>query len=80
MSTLKVKIVKIDKIEPHPNADKLEICKMKDLDWYCVIPINTFKVGDLCLYIPIDSVLPEELEKKIFGSDSKIKLNKHMKD
>src|SRR3989304_4992858 len=33
--------------------------------------------GDLCLYIPRDSILPEELERKIFGENSKIKLDKH---
>lgn len=76
MSTLEVKIVTIEEINPHENADKLEICKLENLDWICVIQKNSFNVGDLCLYIPIDSILPEVLESKIFGSDSKIKLNK----
>lgn len=77
MSTLKVQIYQINRIEPHPNADKLEICKLKDLDWSCVIQKDCFKEGDLCLYIPIDSILPKNIEEAIFGIDSKIKLEKH---
>jgi len=75
MSTLKAEICKIEKIENHPNADRLEIVQVKD--WNCVVSKDTFLEGDLCLYIPIDSILPEELERKIFGEDSKIKLDKH---
>ena len=76
MSTLKVEICRIEKIELHPFADKLEICKLENLDWFCIIPKNEFKISELALYIPIDSILPEELENKIFGKDSKIKLEK----
>ena len=75
MSTLKAEICRIEKVENHPNADRLEIVQVKD--WNCVVSKNSFSEGDLCLYIPIDSILPEELEKKIFGEDSKVKLHKH---
>ena len=76
MSTLTVEICKIEDVTPHPNADRLEICKLENLDWNCVIGKDSFTVGDLALYIPIDSILPEELENKIF-KDSKVKLDKH---
>jgi len=75
MSDFKAEICKIEKIEIHPNADRLEIVQVKD--WNCVVSKNSFSEGDLCLYFPIDSILPEELEKKIFGENSKIKLDKH---
>jgi len=75
MSTLKAEICKIEKVENHPNADRLEIVQVKD--WNCVVSKDTFLEGDLCLYIPIDSILPEELEKRIFGENSKVKLHKH---
>lgn len=75
MSELIVEICKIEEILPHENADRLELATIKG--WICVIQKNSFNVGDLCLYIPIDSILPEELESKIFGTDSKIKLDKH---
>ena len=73
MSTLKVEICKIEEALPHPNADRLDIVTIKG--WNCVTGKDSFTVGDLALYIPIDSVLPEELENKIF-KDSKIKLDK----
>ena len=75
MSTLKAEICRIEKVENHPNADRLEIVQVKD--WNCVVSKNSFSEGDLRLYFPIDSILPEELEKKIFGENSKIKLDKH---
>lgn len=75
MSTFKVEIVKIESISNHPNADRLEILKIND--WNCVSAKGNFKSGDLCLYFPIDSVLPEEIEVKIFGPNSKVRLNNH---
>ncbi len=75
MSTLKVEICKIEKVENHPYADRLDIVTIKN--WNCVVQKDFFLVDDLVLYIPIDSILPEELESKIFGEDSKIKLHKH---
>ena len=75
MSILKIEICRIEKVENHPNADRLEIIQVKG--WNCVVSKGSFLEGDLCLFFPIDSILPEELEKRIFGEDSKVKLNKH---
>ena len=77
MSSLIVKIVKINKIEKHPNADRLQIAYMEDNDWSVVIGLNQFKVGDLAIYVPVDSLLDEKLENYLFPLDSKIKLNNH---
>lgn len=74
MSTLKVEICKIEEVSSHPNADRLDLVTIKG--WNCVTGKNSFTVGDLALYIPIDSILPEELENKIF-KDSKVKLDNH---
>lgn len=41
----------------HPNADKLDIVTVDG--WQCVAKRDEFKVGDLCIYFEIDSVLPE---------------------
>lgn len=73
-STFEVNIENIIAVEPHPNADRLELATVRG--WQCVIPKGQFQVGDLVVYIPIDSILPDELEAKIFGPDSKVKLNK----
>ena len=74
MSSLIVEICRIQEVLPHENADRLDIVGVKG--WYCIVSKDSFKVGDECVYIPIDSILPEEVEMAIFGDNSKIKLNK----
>ena len=73
MSECITKVEKIKSIEPHPNADRLELAKVRG--WLCVVPKGVYSVGDLCVYIPIDSVLPQALEEELF-SNAKVKLNK----
>lgn len=73
MSTLKAEVIKIEDIIPHDNADLLEIVKIAG--WYVVARKGAFKIGDLAIYLPIDSVLPSVLEAKLFPPDSKIKLH-----
>lgn len=75
MSDFKVPYTQILNIVPHPNADRLEICTV--LGFNVVIPKNKYKVGDYVIYIPIDSILSQELETTIFPEDSKIKLHNH---
>ena len=53
-------IQKIREILPHNNAERLEIAKV--LGWNVVVKKGEFKVGDLCVYICIDSVVPERPE------------------
>ncbi len=50
-------IQRISKIEPIENADKLE--KAFILGWQVVVLKGDFQPGDLCVYIEIDSVVPE---------------------
>ena len=73
MSQLKVEVVEIDEILEHPNADSLELARIKG--WICIVKKGVFKSGDKCIYAPIDSVLPYILEDKLF-SDAKVKLSK----
>ena len=75
MSTLKVEVVAIDKIEKHPNADRLDLAHVKG--WQCVTSKGRFTSGEKAVYFPIDSILPESLESSLFPLDSKIKLEKH---
>lgn len=74
MSTFRVPLTTIRQINEHPNADSLVIAKI--YDWDVVVKKGDFNVGDEVLYIPVDSILSPELESKVFGPDSKIKLNK----
>ena len=74
-SDFKVQVVEVKEVNEHPKADRLDLLKV--LGWQCVAKKNEFSVGDKVVYIPIDSILPEELEAKIFGPDAKVKLSKH---
>lgn len=50
-------IQKIKNIRPHTNSDNLELADV--LGWQVVVKKNEFKVGDLCVYIVTDTVLPD---------------------
>lgn len=59
MSTFHVKVKKIVSIDPHPNAESLEIAT---IDGYrSVVKKGEFRPGDLVVYIPEFAVLPEWL-------------------
>ena len=63
MSSLIVEIVEIKEILDHPDADRLEIAKVKG--WECVVGKGDLNQGDLVVYVPIDSVLPIELSDRL---------------
>ena len=69
----RVPVTKILGFESIPNADKLEIAKV--FDFNVVVRKGQYKINDSVIYAPIDSILPNDLESKIFGPDSKVKLN-----
>lgn len=58
MSDLIVEVCKINKIEKHPNADRLAIATIKG--WTCIVGLDA-KEGDLVIFCPIDSVIPEKI-------------------
>lgn len=58
-SSFEVKVVRIEKMEKHPNADALSIV---DCGWPCIIKTIDFKVGDKAVYIPPDAKLPDTPE------------------
>jgi RNA ligase (TIGR02306 family) len=51
------RIVKIDAIQPIPNADAIEIAKIGG--WSVVVKKAEFSVGDVAVYFEIDTFLPE---------------------
>jgi RNA ligase (TIGR02306 family) len=53
-------IQKIKSLEPIEGADAIE--KSTVLGWQLVVKKGEFKVGDLCIYCEIDSLLPEKPE------------------
>jgi len=77
LAELKVEVCKIDDIRDHPNADKLELAYIGGKNgWQSCVRIGEFKVGQKVVYIPVDSLLPMDVEKILFGEDSKITLTK----
>lgn len=74
MSELKVEICRIKEVTKHPNADRLDLVTVKG--WQCVTGKGQFSPDDLVVYIPIDSILPIDIETILFPPDSKIKLHK----
>ena len=63
MSKITVEVLRINKIEEHKNAEKLELCHIAG--WQSVVPKGKFKVNDLVVYIPIGASLPDQLAEKI---------------
>lgn len=63
MSSLIVEVCKIKNIQPHDNADKLEIAIVKG--WQCIVMKDRYKKGDKVVYIPIDSMIPFELSESL---------------
>jgi RNA ligase (TIGR02306 family) len=47
-------------VDPIPNADAIEVISV--MGWKVVAKKGEFKVGDLCIYIEIDSILPDKPE------------------
>jgi RNA ligase (TIGR02306 family) len=69
MSSLIVEVCRVDRVEAHPNADRMCICLVKG--WrVCAgrdpeTGRDQFQPGDPCIYIPPDSVLPPELSDRL---------------
>jgi RNA ligase (TIGR02306 family) len=66
MSIFKVEVVKISSVNPHPNADRLDIASIEGMAYQVITAKGNFKVGDLAVYFPIDSVIPDQFLDK-FG-------------
>jgi RNA ligase (TIGR02306 family) len=62
MSSLIVEVCKIDRIEKHPNADKLSIVGVKG--WSCIVGLDQYNVGQLVIYCPPDCIIPQNLIEK----------------
>lgn len=63
MTDFHVEIVRLGKIEKHPNADALDITYVHGENGYpCIVKKDSFKEGDLAVYIPIETTLPDRPE------------------
>lgn len=57
------KIVKIDSVVNHPNADRLDLCKIGG--WQVVAKRDLYKTGDKAVYLEIDSWVPHTLDPSL---------------
>jgi len=72
-------VVKIEKVEHHPNADFLDIVTVLG-DYPVIAKRYEYKVGDLAAYIPIDSIVPDietfaflsPIKKDAYGNDYRL--------
>lgn len=71
--TWRVETNRILEIQPHTNADALEIAIIEG--WHTIVKKGAFVKDQEIVYIPEGSVVSQELEDRIFGKDSKIKLH-----
>lgn len=65
MSSLIVKVIKIKEILKHPDPESTELEIAIVNGWQCVIKKNSLKANDLCIYFPLDAVLPLEVSEMI---------------
>lgn len=63
-------MVRLGRVIPHPNADRLAIAHVGG--WRVVVPIDA-RGGDLGVYFEIDSILPDAPWHNIDAKKSKIK-------
>lgn len=69
MSEFRVTVVRLGRIEKHPNADTLSIT---EADGYPVIlRTGEFAEGDLAVYVPVDAIVPKDDERWAFLKDSR---------
>ena len=57
MSEFHVNVVRLGPFTKHPNADSLDITKV--FDYTVIAKQGNFREGDLVVYVPIDSVVPD---------------------
>jgi RNA ligase (TIGR02306 family) len=61
MSEFCVELRRISDVKSHNNADSLELAKVNGLENQFVVGKGDMKVGDLVVYFPIDSLIPDKV-------------------
>jgi len=86
MSTFKVDYTRISKTIPIDGADRVELAQVEGMTFQFVVGKGQFKVGDHCIYFPVDSILPQPLidhfgiAKFLSGKDhNRVKTGKFLK-
>jgi RNA ligase (TIGR02306 family) len=69
MSAFSVTVKRILAIEPHPNADAIELARVGG--YVAVVRKSEFRSGDLAVYIPEDAIVPPEILARL-GLEGKL--------
>jgi len=62
-SSLITEVVKIEKIKPHPNADRMDIAIIKG--WQLCVAKNGYEVGTEGVYFTIDTMVPKSVAEAL---------------
>lgn len=62
-SSLIVNVCEVKRVYPHKNADRLELAEIKG--WQTVIGKGQYKAGDIVVFIPPDTLVPEALADEL---------------
>ena len=62
MSSLIVEVCKVKELRPIEGADRIELAMVKG--WQCVVGKGQFEVGEEAIFVPPDSLIPEEVVEK----------------
>lgn len=71
MSRFAVTLERIARVWTHTNADRLEMAQVQSMSYQFVIAKGQFKPGDLVVYFPIDSLLPQQISSRL-GLEGKL--------
>lgn len=72
MSEFHVEVVKIGKIEKHPNADTLSITNVNG--YPVILKTGWLQEGNTAVYIPVDAIMPaDDPEYEYLGSSRRVK-------
>jgi RNA ligase (TIGR02306 family) len=61
MSTFAVTVERIAQVWEHTNAERLEMARLASMSYQFVIAKGSYQSGDLVIYFPIDSILPDPI-------------------
>lgn len=72
MSEWHVEVVRLGTVEKHPNADKLGITHVHG-GYPVICRLGDYAEGDLAVYVPVDSVVPNTEEWAFVGSRRRVR-------
>lgn len=75
MSEWLVEVVKLGAVRKHPNADSLSMTDVHD-GYPVVFRTGEFKEGDVAVYVPVDSIVPDDPAYAFLQGKRRIKARK----